>query len=253
MPHSSGVRWLVALAWLLGACGLQSACDRDRTERDYARQREELVRETMVRRDIRNERVLAAMRKVPRHRFVPLAARAVAYADRPLEIGHGQTISQPYIVAYMTQSVAPQPGDHCLEIGTGSGYQAAVLAELCAKVFTIEYIPELADSARRNLLSAGYGPERVVVFTGDGYRGWPEEAPFEVIVVTAAPGRVPQPLLDQLAVGGRLVIPVGPQDDAQWLELWRRVRAGDGPGAWVSDRLMAVSFVPFLGEGIRGK
>ncbi len=241
------------MGWLLGGCVLHNACDRDRTERDYQLQRQELVRESMERRDIRNERVLAAMRKVPRHLFVPLLARGAAYADRPLEIGHGQTISQPYIVAYMTQAVSPKPRDRCLEIGTGSGYQAAVLAEVCAKVFSIEYIPALADSAKRNLKLAGYGPDRVVVFTGDGYRGWPEEAPFEVIVVTAAPGRVPQPLLDQLAVGGRLVIPVGPQDDAQWLELWRRVEAGDGPAALVSDRLTAVRFVPFLGPGIRGK
>jgi len=206
----------------------------------------------MARRDIRNPRVLTAMRKVPRHLFVPLHARGAAYADRPLEIGHGQTISQPYIVAYMTQAVAPKPTDRCLEIGTGSGYQAAVLAEVCAKVFSIEYIPELADSAKRNLRSAGYGPDRVALFTGDGYKGWPEESPFQVIVVTAAPGRVPQPLLDQLAMGGRLVIPVGPQDDAQWLELWTRRQAGGDPEALVRDRLMAVRFVPFLGQGIRG-
>jgi protein-L-isoaspartate(D-aspartate) O-methyltransferase len=253
MSHPVHVRWLIALGWLLGACALQAACDRDRTERDYQLQREQLVRESMEHRDIHSQRVLAAMRKVPRHLFVPLPARGAAYADRPLEIGHGQTISQPYIVAYMTQAVAPKPQDRCLEIGTGSGYQAAVLAEVCKQVFSIEYIPELADSAKRNLKAAGYSPDRVVVFTGDGYRGWPEEAPFEVIVVTAAPDRVPQPLLDQLAVGGRLVIPVGPQDDAQWLELWRRVKAGDGPGALVSDRLTAVRFVPFLGDGVWGK
>ena len=243
-------RALLVLA--LGSSLLSLACDRETTEQEYTQQRQKLVQETIVERGVTNDRVLAALRKVPRHRFVPDAARAAAYTDRPLQIGWGQTISQPYIVAYMTQAVAPRPGDRCLEIGTGSGYQAAVLAEVCKKVFTIEYVPQLAEFGKRNLRATGYGEDRVQVLTGDGYRGWPEESPFNVIVVTAAPPRVPQPLLDQLAVGGRLVIPVGPGNDAQWLELWTRLKKGGGPHALAVDRLIPVRFVPFLGKGIKG-
>jgi protein-L-isoaspartate(D-aspartate) O-methyltransferase len=246
------MRWrMAAPGSLLALSVLLGGCDRQQAEQDHAAEREALVKESIEERGINNSRVLAAMRKVERHRFVPEQARAAAYADRPLYIGHGQTISQPYIVAYMTQAVAPQPKDKCLEIGTGSGYQAAVLAEVCAKVFSIEYVPELAAFAKRNLRAAGYGPDRVALSSGDGYRGWPEEAPFDVIVVTAAPQRVPQPLLEQLAVGGRLVVPVGPQDDAQWLELWVRREKGSGPGALAVDRLLPVRFVPLLGEGSR--
>ncbi len=194
-------------------------------------------------------RVLAAMKRVPRHRFVPEDIRSEAYADRPLPIGHGQTISQPAVVAAMTEMVAPQPTDKCLEIGTGSGYQAAVLAELCAKVYSIEYLAPLAKFAEQNLRGSGYGSTRVELRTGDGYKGWPEAAPFQVIVVTAAPERVPQPLKDQLAQGGRLVIPVGPQSGDQELELWRRLRPGSDAGAFDVKKTMGVRFVPFLGEG----
>jgi len=235
-------------AWTAAGLG----CDRQQAEQDYARAREQLVQETMVARGIDSPRVLAAMRKVARHKFVPDAARAAAYADRPLAIGWGQTISQPYIVAYMTQAVAPTAENRCLEIGTGSGYQAAVLAELCAVVFSIEYVPELADFARRNLRAAGYGDDRVKLLVGDGYAGWPEQSPFDVIVVTAAPPRVPQPLLDQLAVGGRLIVPVGTRADTQWLELWTRREPGFGPGALANERLLPVRFVPFLGRAVRG-
>jgi protein-L-isoaspartate(D-aspartate) O-methyltransferase len=202
--------------------------------------------------EIRDERVQRALRSVPRHRFVPEAVNDAAYENRPLPIGHGQTISQPAVVAVMTAAVEPRASDRCLEIGTGSGYQAAILAELCAQVYSIEYVPELARFAEKNLRAAGYGPDRVVLRTGDGYRGWPDAAPFQVVVVTAAPERVPAPLLEQLAVGGRLVIPVGREHDVQLLELYRRTSPGSSPSAFERKELMAVRFVPFVGEA-RGR
>src|SRR5437773_8820577 len=158
-------------------------------------------------RDITNARVLAVMGKVPRHEFVPERLRSEAYEDHPLPIGEGQTISQPYIVAFMTEQLALKPGERVLEIGTGSGYQAAVLAELRARVYTIEIIEELAKRAGANLQRLGY--TNVQVRAGDGYKGWPEAAPFDAIIVTCAPDDVPQPLVDQLKDGGRMVIPVG--------------------------------------------
>lgn len=198
--------------------------------------------------EIDDERVLAAVRRVARHRFVPENVADAAYEDRPLPIGHGQTISQPTVVAVMTASVAPKATDKCLEIGTGSGYQAAILAELCKSVFSIEYVPELGLFAETNLRRAGYGPERVALRTGDGYRGWPERAPFDVVVVTAAPEHVPAPLLEQLALGGRLVIPVGRQHHTQSLDLYRRTASGNSPDVFAKKELMAVRFVPFVGE-----
>ena len=197
---------------------------------------------------IGDARVLGAIEKTPRELFVPDEFQDQAYENVALPIANGQTISQPYIVALMTEAVAPAQSDRCLEIGTGSGYQAAVLAELCAKVFSIEYIPELAAQAEKNLRGAGYGPERVQLFTGDGYRGWPEEAPFQVIVVTAAPPDVPMPLRDQLAVEGRMVVPVGPSSGVQELELWKRTRSGRGEDAFEIRPLADVRFVPFLGS-----
>lgn len=200
---------------------------------------------------IEDPAVLAAMTRVPRHRFVPEGYREQAYANRPLPIGSGQTISQPFIVAAMTQAAAPKSSDACLEVGTGSGYQAAVLAEICRKVYSIEYLPEVARFGAKNLRDAGYGAARVQLRVGDGYAGWPEHAPFDVIIVTAAPQRVPQPLLDQLREGGRLVIPVGPEDRAQELELWVRRASGSGPDAFDNKTLMGVRFVPFLGDAGR--
>jgi protein-L-isoaspartate(D-aspartate) O-methyltransferase len=147
------------------------------------------------------------MRKVPRHEFVPAVVRSLAYADHPVPIGYSQTISQPYIVALMTELARVGPGQRVLEVGTGSGYQAAILAEIGAEVFTIEIVPELAVSAERDLARLGY--TQVHVRAGDGYAGWPDEAPFDAIVVTAAPEKIPPPLLEQLKVGGRIVIPVG--------------------------------------------
>lgn len=211
-------------------------------------ERDALFRDVARESNIDDPRVLAALRRVPRHRFVPDAVADEAYEDRPLPIGHQQTISQPAVVAVMTQAVLPKQTERCLEIGTGSGYQAAVLAELCAKVFSIEYLAPLAAFAERNLRATGYGPERVALRTGDGFAGWPEAAPFQVIVVTAAPPEVPAPLLEQLDLGGRLVIPVGPQGELQRLLLIQRTKTGKAPDAFERRELMAVRFVPFVGR-----
>jgi protein-L-isoaspartate(D-aspartate) O-methyltransferase len=187
---------------LVFAVGLLS-CAQD----EYQAQRERMVREQMENRDIRNREVLRAMRAVPRHLFVPPNLRSMAYADHPVPIGYSQTISQPYIVALMTQMLEPEKGHKALEIGTGSGYQAAVLSPLVKQVYTIEIVPELARSAGALLMQLSC--KNVTVKQGDGYRGWPEEAPFDRIILTAAPPEVPQALLDQLKPGGRLVAPVG--------------------------------------------
>ncbi len=182
--------------------------------------------------------VREAIARVPRHRFVPSAWASAAYANRPLPIGHGQTISQPFIVALMTQLIEPRPTHRVLEIGTGSGYQAAVLAQLAAHVHTIEIVRPLGESAAALLRELGYA--NVEVRIGDGYVGWPEAAPFDGIVLTAAPDQVPQPLVDQLAHGGRLVAPVGPQGAVQDLLLMRK----EPDGRTVTSRLLAVRFVP---------
>jgi protein-L-isoaspartate(D-aspartate) O-methyltransferase len=182
--------------------------------------------------------VLAAIAKVPRHRFVPPPWAALAYSNRPLPIGHGQTISQPFIVALMTQSIDPKPTDRVLEIGTGSGYQAAVLAELVARVHTIEIVRPLGERAAELLRELGYA--NVDVRIGDGYLGWPEAAPFDAIVVTAAPDKMPQPLIDQLAPGGRLIAPIGPAGGIQTLLLMRK----DPDGRTVTRHLLPVRFVP---------
>jgi protein-L-isoaspartate(D-aspartate) O-methyltransferase len=198
-----------------------------------------MVESQIEARGVKNPRVLAAMRTVPRHRFVPSAYRDQAYRDRALPIGLRQTISQPYMVAVMTELLDPQSGDKVLEVGTGSGYQAAVLSGLVEKIYTIEIIPELADRARRLLAANGY--DNVIVITGDGYRGIPAEAPFDGIIVTAAPERVPQPLIDQLKMGGRLVVPVGGRD--QRLQVFERTEDG-----LEEKTLFAVRFVPMTGE-----
>jgi protein-L-isoaspartate(D-aspartate) O-methyltransferase len=191
-------------------------------------------------RDIRNPRVLDAMRSVPRHRFAPDLDPRRAYDDRPYPIGHGQTISQPYIVALMTQLAVVEPPCKVLEVGTGSGYQAAVLAELGCEVYTIEIVEALAKQAERILEEQGYGGRTHVRF-GDGYRGWPEAAPFDAILVTAAAPRLPQPLIDQLAPGARLVIPVGRL--SQSLEVHRKTEEGI-----VREQVIGVRFVPMTGE-----
>jgi protein-L-isoaspartate(D-aspartate) O-methyltransferase len=211
-------------------------------------ERERLVRRYLEAQGIEDPRVLGAMRRVPRHLFVPESHRDDAYLDRPLPIGKGQTISQPYIVALMTQAARITQQDRCLDIGTGSGYQAAILAELCASTYSIEYVPELAEFAKANLRKLG---SAVHLRTGDGYRGWPEAAPFDTIIVAAAPEKVPQPLLDQLALGGRLVIPVGATGTVQRLTLWLRRELGSSNAAFERRTLADVRFVPFVGDGTR--
>jgi protein-L-isoaspartate(D-aspartate) O-methyltransferase len=200
--------------------------------------RRTMVDEQIADRGVVDTRVLEAMRKVPRERFVPPEHAAMAYADSPLPIGSGQTISQPYIVAYMSEALGVEPSHKVLEIGTGSGYQAAILGELAREVYTIEIVPELARRATDTLASLGY--RNVHVRAGDGYAGWPEQAPFDRIMVTAAPEQIPKPLLDQLAVGGRLIAPVGAQHETQWLTVVERSEKG-----LIERRTIAVRFVPF--------
>ncbi|NLZ44936.1 MAG: protein-L-isoaspartate(D-aspartate) O-methyltransferase [Clostridia bacterium] len=187
---------------------------------------------------IRDKRVLAAMEKVPRHEFVPEEHLFAAYDDRPLPIGYGQTISQPYIVALMTELLELEESDRVLEIGAGSGYQAAILAELVRNVYTVEIIEELAARAEKTLQALGY--KNVQFKTGDGYFGWPEESPFDAIIVTAAPEKVPPPLWEQLAEGGRMVIPLGPPHGVQ--TLWKYTKQGKD---FVAENHGWVRFVPF--------
>jgi protein-L-isoaspartate(D-aspartate) O-methyltransferase len=198
---------VLGLACLAGCAAPPGGNGQPPSEDDFAAKRRQMVAEQIRARGVRDARVLAAMERVPRHRFVQPGDEPVAYADTPLLIGHGQTISQPYIVAYMTEALKLPADARVLEIGTGSGYQAAVLAELVAEVYTIEIVTPLAERAGELLRDLGYA--NVHVRDGDGYKGWPEAAPFDSIVVTAAPDHVPEPLINQLEEGGRLVIPVG--------------------------------------------
>lgn len=215
-------------------------------EAGFAQQRERMVIETIERRGITSENVLRAMRAVPRHLFVPDGQQSHAYGDYPLPIGYGQTISQPYIVALMTDLLELKQGDKVLEIGTGSGYQAAILAEIPSiEVYTIEIVPELAESVRERLESQGYS--NVHCKQGDGYYGWLEHGPFDAIIVTAAPDHVPQLLVDQLANGGRMVIPVGPPGGYQ--TLWKFVKGSDGELQALNKG--GVAFVPFTGTGVK--
>ncbi len=204
----------------------------------YESLRQRMVETQIRNRGIRNPAVLDAMKKVPRHLFIPENYRDESYNDYPLPIGYGQTISQPYIVAYMTEAVRPDSKKKALEIGTGSGYQAAVLAEIVEKVYTIEIVPELAKEATARLKQMGY--DNIICKYGDGYQGWPEHAPYDIIVVTAAPEKIPQPLIDQLAENGRLIIPVGAPGAVQELILITKKS-----GKTETRRLSFVRFVPF--------
>lgn len=192
-------------------------------------------------RDITNPRVLEAMAEVPRHEFVSGEQRKYAYDDRPLSIGHGQTISQPFIVAYMTEKLDPQPEDKVLEIGTGSGYQAAILSKLVDEVYSIEIVEPLAEQAARTLKRLGF--DNVHARYGDGYEGWPEEAPFDAIIVTCAPGDVPQALVEQLKEGGRMMIPVGDVGTVQKLYFMEK-----SDGDIRKKSVMDVRFVPMTGN-----
>lgn len=223
------------------ACGPQpsSITESAATDDPYARERKQLVDRHLRGRDIVDARVLAAMEAVPRHRFVPPDLLELAYQDRPLPIGHEVTISQPYMVALMTQLADVQPGERVLEVGTGSGYQAAVLAELGAEVYTIERIEALATRSRQLLQELGYA--NVHVRHGDGYAGWPEQAPFDAILLTAAPPSIPTALTDQLALGGKLVAPVGAK--VGWQELIIIENRKDGLRR---RRITDVAFVPML-------
>ena len=207
-------------------------------EAQLAARRRQMVNEQIADRDVTDRRVLEAMRKVPRHRFVPPALVSRAYDDSPLPIGYDQTISQPFIVAHMTEALDVQPAHTVLEIGTGSGYQAAVLGELARTVHTIEIVPELARAAAATLQALGYG--NVNVRAGDGYAGWPEHAPFDRIMLTAAPETIPKPLIDQLAPRGRLIAPVGEQGAVQWLTIVDKT-----PKGVTERRTLPVRFVPF--------
>ena len=223
---------------LLAGC-LQEARYAAAEKDPFAALRQRMIRQQMAGRDIVDATVLQVMGRVPRHLFVPERLREYAYIDHPLPIGSEQTISQPYIVAYMTQALELEPTDKVLEIGTGSGYQAAVLGEIAEQVFSIEILPELARQAEALLEKLGY--ENIQVRAGDGYLGWPEEAPFDAIIVTAAPEHVPPALVEQLAEGGRMIIPVGDENQ----ELLRLVRTG---GKVREERLLPVRFVPMTGQ-----
>lgn len=222
--------------------------DKDRTRKLHRRlldQIEAEVRETegFTGRKKLSKQVTAAMAKVPRHEFVPPESAYAAYANRPQPIGFGQTISQPYMVAVMTDLLDLKPGDRVLEIGAGCGYQAAVLAEMGTQVYSVEKVAELAAGARRRLKRLGY--DNVEIKTGDGYRGWPEQAPFDAVIVTAAPAGVPPDLIEQLKSGGRMVIPVGEPYSTQILKVG--IKTADGKTAFTST--LPVAFVPLIKEG----
>ena len=233
-PISSG---LAALAGLLA-----TACaEETKVAVDTSAARERMVTEQIERRGISDARLLAVMRAVPREEFMPLNIRERAYDDRAVSIGHGQTISQPYIVAFMTQSLALKPQDRVLEIGTGSGYQAAVLAGLVKEVYTIEIVEALGKQAGDTLSRLAY--KNVKTRIGDGCRGWPDAAPFDAIIVTCAPDDIPAPLVGQLAEGGRMIIPVGPQGEPQNLILLKKKG-----GKVEQQKSLPVVFVPMTGE-----
>ncbi len=237
-PSSEWWFLIIAVFAMVMSCGQSS------TPADYAALRKKMVETHFSGRDrepVKRKEVLAAMGEVERHRFMPESVRHLAYEDRAVPIGHEQTISQPYIVALMAAQLDPQPGDRVLEVGTGSGYQAAVLAELVAEVYTIEIVEPLAGRAKAALKAAGH--ENVHTRLGDGYQGWPEKAPFDAIMVTCAPDHVPQPLVDQLKEGGRMIIPVGETMRVQELYFLEK-----RDGELHRTKVLPVRFVPMTGE-----
>ena len=229
--------WFVLLLLWAGCKPAQTSA------REFAVEREQMVKEQIAMRGVTDERVLRAMRKVPREQFVPEEMRGQSYSDGPLPIGYDQTISQPFVVAFMTEKLGLRPTYRVLEIGTGSGYQAAILAELAAKVYTIEIVEPLGKRAAQTLQRLGY--KNVQVKIGDGYQGWPEHAPFDAVIVTCAPDHVPRPLVEQIKEGGRIVIPVGPAVD-QTLYLLEKKN-----GRLEQRNVLPVSFVPMTGEASR--
>jgi protein-L-isoaspartate(D-aspartate) O-methyltransferase len=228
-------QFLILVAIAAAGCGQTAA-----PASDFTAERQRMVQQQLMPRGINDGRVLAAMAKVPREEFVPPDSREASYADGPLPIGYGQTISQPYIVAFMTEELRPKPSDRVLEIGTGSGYQAAILAELVKEVYTVEIVEPLAKNAETTLQRLGY--KNVHVKVGDGYRGWPEYAPFDAITVTCAPDHVPQQLTDQLKDGGRMIIPVGGRFAQELYLLEKR------NGQLKESAVLPVRFVPMVGE-----
>jgi protein-L-isoaspartate(D-aspartate) O-methyltransferase len=242
---------ILSLLWILLLCFSGGAVENfydstsvqvqnlSNTADEFENQRLQMVKQQLRGRGIQDRAVLKAMSKVPRHRFVASSQASLAYGDYPLPIGYDQTISQPYIVAYMTETAHISSNEKVLEIGTGSGYQAAVLGELAKEVYTIEIVPELAETARKTLRELGY--ENVHVKTGDGYQGWAEYAPYDAIIVTAAPERIPEALVNQLALNGKMVIPVGTQN--QVMAVIAKTRDG-----LVEKRTIPVRFVPMTGK-----
>ena len=212
---------------------------------DFTSQRQRMVQQQLVTRGIKDARVLAAMAKVPREEFVPPESRAASYEDGPLPIGYAQTISQPYIVAFMTEQLRPKPSDRVLEVGTGSGYQAAILADLVSEVYSVEIVEPLAKSAEATLQRLGY--KNVHLKIGDGYQGWPEAGPFDAIIVTCAPDKVPQALIAQLKDGGRMVIPVGDRFAQQLYLLEKK------DGQLKQSATLPVRFVPMTSEADKQK
>lgn len=231
--------WLVITVIVAAACHKQPA-----STSEFAAERQNMVEQQLKPRGIRDERVLAAMAKVPREEFVAENVRGRSYADSALPIGHDQTISQPYIVAFMTEQLRPKPTDRVLEVGTGSGYQAAILAELVKDVYTIDIVEPLAKEASARLARLGYANAHVKA--GDGYQGWTEVAPFDAIVVTCAPDKIPAPLTQQLKDGGRMLVPVGTTIMDQQLYLLEKKN-----GELAQTAILPVRFVPMVGEAAK--
>ena len=236
MSIISGLLSLLVLLPLLSSCQRE-----DSGPEGFARRRSEMIQTQIKGRDITDEKTLEALRAVPRHEFVPEEYLSLAYADQPVPIGYGQTISQPYIVALMTETLNLRPTDKVLEIGTGSGYQAAILSKICASVYTVEIIPPLGETAKQRFKDLGY--ENITVKIADGYYGWAEHAPYDAIIVTAAATHIPPPLTEQLKVGGRMVIPVGGVFQVQSLMFIKKI----SDKTVMSENLCPVRFVPLTG------